>query len=83
MLMRAAAKFQDILEKATRELRELHEQIALEEGQSRAEQVTQVPASALEKLKGADMVAEIAMKWLGRVIKFLPWATEIIENLHK
>jgi hypothetical protein len=82
VLMLATTKFQDILEKAGRKLKELHEQIALEEGQSKAEQVTHVPSSALTKLKDADMVAEIATKWAGKAIRFIPWAIEIIKGLH-
>ncbi len=82
MLMVATAKFQDILEKAGRSLRETHEKIALEEGQSKAEEITRVPVSALTKLKDADAVAEIATKWLGRAVKFAPWVYEIVKGLH-
>ena len=81
-LLLATTKFQDILEKRGRSLRELHEKIALVEGQSKAEEITHVPSSALTKLKDADTVAEIASKWMGRAVKFAPWALELLKNLH-
>ncbi len=82
MLTLATTKFEDILKKAGRDLRELHERVALEEGQSKAEEVTHVSSSALAKVKDADVVAEIATKWLGRAVRFAPWAFEVLKNLH-
>jgi len=82
MLTLATTKFEDILKKAGRDLRELHERVALEEGQSKAEEVTHVSSSALAKVKDADVVAEIATKWLGRAVKFAPWVYEVLKNLH-
>jgi hypothetical protein len=81
-LLLATEKFRDILEKRGRSLREIHERIVLEEGQSKAEEVTHVPSSALAKLKNADSVAEILSKWGGRAVAFGTWAHEIIKNLH-
>jgi len=78
----ATEKFREILEKRGRSLREIHERIVLEEGQSKAEEVTHVPSSALAKLKNADSVAEILSKWGGRAVAFGTWAHEIIKNLH-
>ena len=77
----ATTKFEDLLKKEGRNLRELHERIALDEGQSKAEEVTHVPSSALSKLKDADTVAEIATKWLGKAVKFAPWVYEVLKNL--
>jgi len=37
---------------------------------------------AVAKIKEADAVAEIGSKWLGRIVKFAPWAYEIIKNIH-
>ncbi len=82
MLLLATTKFEDILKKTGRDLKELHEEIALVEGASKAEEVTHVPASALTKIKEADAVAEIGSKWLGRIVKFAPWAYEIIKSIH-
>jgi len=79
----ATAKFQDILEKQARTLRELHEKIALLEGETRAEEITHIPKkSMLATIKDADQLAEIASKWGGKAIKFAPWAIEILKNLH-
>lgn len=82
MLTLATTKFEDILRKAARDLKETHEEIALLEGQVKAEEITQVPESALKKIKEVDVVAEIGIKWLGRAIKFAPWVYEIITKLH-
>ncbi len=82
MLMAATEKFRDILEKAARTIRELHEQIALQDGEAKAEEITHVPASALTRLKNADTVVEILSKWAGKAIRFAPWAYEVIRTLH-
>src|SRR6266852_1727851 len=79
-LLLATAKFEDLLSKAGRDLKEVHEQIALEENQSKAEAITKVPSSALSKLKDTDVVAEIATKWLGRAVQFAPWVYEVLKN---
>lgn len=79
----ATAKFQDILEKQARTLRELHEKIALLEGETKAEEITHIPKkSIMATIKDADQLAEIASKWGGKAIKFAPWAIELIKNLH-
>jgi hypothetical protein len=79
----ATAKFQDILEKQARTLRELHEKIALLEGETKAEEITHIPKkSIMATIKDADQLAEIASKWGGKVIRFAPWAIEIIRTLH-
>ena len=80
-LLLATTKFEDILKKAARDLREMHEEIALVEGESKAEEITHVPPSVLSKVKDADAVAEIGSKWLGRIVRFAPWAYEIIKNV--
>jgi hypothetical protein len=82
MLLLATRKFKDILKKATRDLTEMHEEIALVEGESKAEEITHVPSSAVAKIKEADAVVEIGRKWLGRVVKFAPWAYEVIKTIH-
>jgi hypothetical protein len=82
MLLLATAKFEDLLGKAGRNLKELHEEIALVEGQDRAEEVTRVPSSALRKLKNVDAVAEILSKWLGRAVRFTPWAIDLLSRMH-
>jgi hypothetical protein len=82
MLLLATTKFEDILRKAARDLTEIHEEIALVEGESKAEEITHVPSSALTKMKEVDAVAEIGSKWLGRIIRFAPWAYGILKNIH-
>jgi hypothetical protein len=46
-LLLATTKFQDLLGKAGRDLREYHEKITLEEGATKAEEITKVPISAM------------------------------------
>jgi hypothetical protein len=79
----ATTKFQDILEKRNRALREVHERIALLEGEAIAEKITHLPSkSIMATIKDADQLAEIASKWAGKAIKFAPWALELLKNLH-
>lgn len=83
MLMLATEKFRHILEKRLVQIKEVHENIALEEGQTKAEETTHVPKSAVEKAKDADALADIAYKWTGRALSFAPWAIKIIESFSK
>jgi hypothetical protein len=81
MLMLATEKFQHILEQRALKIKEVHEHIALQEGQAKAEEITHVPKSAVEKIKAADSLADIAFKWGGRALVFAPWAVKIVESL--
>ncbi len=76
----ATTKFEILTKTAARDLRELHEHIVVVEGQEKAEKVTGVPVSALNQLKDLDSAVEIGTKWLGRAIKFAPWAIEIVKR---
>jgi hypothetical protein len=77
----ATTKFEVLIETAARDLRQLHEHIALVEGQEKAENVTGVPTSALKKLQDVDSALEIGRKWLCRAIQFAPWVHEILKHL--
>lgn len=79
----ATTKFQDIIEKRMRSLREAHERITLLESEAKAEEITHIPKKSLmATIKEADQLAEIASKWGGQVIRFAPWALELLNNLH-
>ena len=58
-LMMATTKFEILSKNTARDLRELHEQIVVLEGQEKAEKVTGVPVSALKKLQDLDTTLEI------------------------
>jgi hypothetical protein len=77
----ATTKFEILIKMAARDLKELHEHIAVVEGQEKAEKVTGVPASALNQLKELDTALEIGKKWLGRAIQFTPWVYEVMKQL--
>lgn len=77
----ATTKFEILTKIAARDLRELHEHIAVVEGQEKAEKVTGVPTSALSQLKDLDSALEIGKKWLGRAIQFAPWVYEVFKHL--
>jgi hypothetical protein len=76
----ATTKFEVLTKTAARDLRQLHEHIALLEGQEKAENVTGVPASALKKIRDVDTAMEIGTKWLGRAIQFAPWVIHILKG---
>ncbi len=80
-LLAATTKFEILTKTAARDLRQLHEHIALVEGQEKAENVTGVPASALKKIQDVDTAMEIGTKWLGRAIQFAPWVIHILKSL--
>ena len=81
MLAGATTKFGVLTEISARNLRQLHEHIAVVEGQEKAEKITGVPLSALKKLQDVDSAMEIGRKWLGRAIQFAPWVHEILKHL--
>ena len=87
-LLLATQKFEYLIRKKERSLRELHEKIALMTTESEARNVTRVEprsssGSVVEKAKGADAVTEIGLKWAGRVLKFMSWAESILRTIAK
>jgi hypothetical protein len=80
-LSMATTKFEILSKTAARDLRELHEHIALLEGQEKAEKVTGVPVSALKKLEDLDTAMEIGRKWLGRAVQYTPWVIDTVRCL--
>ena len=82
-LLRAVEKFKYLIGQREKELRKLHERIALESSESEAETITQLepsgkPGSLIDQAKRADETMESAWKWGGRVVKFISWASTIL-----
>lgn len=87
-LLLATAKFEYLIRKKERSLRELHEKIALMTTEGEARNVTSMEPSSssgsvVGKVKGADAVAEIGLKWAGRGLMFMSWAENILRTISK
>ncbi len=87
-LIAATEKFKYLIEQRERKLRQIFEEIALESSESEAETITQLEppkksASFVDRVKRTDEVMEVAMKWGGRIIRFVPWALTMIEKIKK
>src|SRR5439155_1164706 len=85
-LLRATEKFEHLIRKKKRALEELHERIALLTSESEARAVTGIeeapaPDPVTEKVEYVDEVAEIGIRWAGRVLRFDPWARGITSRL--
>jgi hypothetical protein len=82
-LLRAVEKFKYLIDRRERELRKVHEKIALELSESEAETITQLepprkPVSLIDQAKRADETMESVWKWGERLVRFLPWANTIL-----
>lgn len=85
-LLLATKKFEHLIRKKERRLKELHEEISLLTNEKEAREITWVEKpngdeSLPEKVKAADEVAEIGLKWAGRLVQFVPWARTVLKLL--
>jgi hypothetical protein len=84
----AVSKFEHLIRRGERELRNIHERIALLEGEDVAKSITTLePVVALSsepslgaRLEQADRIADAGVKWGGRIVKFFPWAYLILKS---
>ncbi len=90
VLTAAVAKFQYLISKQERELKHLHEKIALLAGEAEAEAITTLdrPApsssdksSLADRVKRADDLGNFALKWGGKAIQFGTWTAQILQHL--
>jgi len=85
----ARSKFEHLINEKERVLEEPHEELTVLMSETQARAVP-TPASppeaeaATTKIKRADEVAEIAFKWVARLIQFFtPWAERIFHLLRR
>lgn len=86
----ATAKFEHLIRTQHRELTDLHEKIALEEGESVAANVTELrvlptpptqPTSTIEEITKWNDLVEAGITWGGRLILFGPWLEKVVQVL--
>lgn len=79
----ATTKFEHLIRESERSLRQLHEKIALIEGETQAQQVTTLESRSelQERLSKVDAAAEAGLKWGARIYKFGSWAVGIAKSL--
>ena len=80
----ATQKFEHLIRKEERSLRELHEQIALLTSEEEAHAVTTLEPrsrlqSAANKMVNADQIIDKGLKWGGHLLKFGLWAKGLFE----
>jgi len=80
-LLIATKKFQHLISRKERDLRELHDKIEALTSEAEADKVAAIAPSITERIRGMDDVAERGYKWLGRIKDLLPWARMLIESL--
>ena len=86
-LLAATVKFQHLIAKQERNLRELHERIALITSEAEAYGLTKVESregeqpGLAEKAQQADTIGEIGIKWAGKLLRFGSWAEGILSGL--